>query len=152
MRRRRCGTGADERVSQGARRADAIRPRQLTYTNCKLDAAKLNFTGALMARPTASCIVLSCLSPALPASCRLRQQRAAPFPSNSIKDDAEPAAAEYIIGVGDMLSIQVWDQPADVGHDARCARDGRISLPLRQRRAGGRKDADASWPPISKRA
>jgi len=43
----------------------------------------------------------------------------------------EPSAEpmEYVIGIGDMLSIQVWDQPQISGR-MRVRSDGRITLPL----------------------
>jgi polysaccharide biosynthesis/export protein len=43
--------------------------------------------------------------------------------------DPSPAGGEYIIGVGDLLSIQVWDQEK-MSAKARVRSDGRISFPF----------------------
>ena len=43
--------------------------------------------------------------------------------------DRSPAQAEYLIGVGDLLNIQVWDQEK-MSARMRVRSDGRISLPF----------------------
>lgn len=42
---------------------------------------------------------------------------------------AQPASSEYVIGVGDLLSVQVWDNDK-ISTRARVRSDGRISIPL----------------------
>lgn len=83
-----------------------------------------------MARPTARSIVfilsVACLT-SLSAACGSAAGGAIPI--EQFKDDPEPVGAEYKIGVGDMLSIQVWDQPQMSGR-MRVRSDGRISLPF----------------------
>lgn len=51
------------------------------------------------------------------------------IPVAEYKAPPEPATAEYLINVGDMLSILVWDQPQMSGK-MRVRTDGRISLPF----------------------
>jgi polysaccharide biosynthesis/export protein len=73
--------------------------------------------------------VITCLTGSFPAcgstsgSIEIEQlsEREAPDPS--------AAATEYTIGVGDLLSIQVWDQDK-MSAKMRVRSDGRISLPF----------------------
>jgi polysaccharide biosynthesis/export protein len=51
------------------------------------------------------------------------------IPIEKYVDEPDTGSAEYAIGVGDMLSIQVWDQPQISGR-MRVRNDGRITLPL----------------------
>jgi polysaccharide export outer membrane protein len=83
-----------------------------------------------MPRPTAKSIALifsvTCLAGALSAC------GSAAGGSISVEQYKEPpdrAAGEYQIGVGDMLSIQVWDQSQMSGR-MRVRNDGRVSLPF----------------------
>jgi polysaccharide export outer membrane protein len=50
------------------------------------------------------------------------------IPVEQYKEESDPAA-EYVIAVGDMVSIQVFDQPQISGR-MRVRSDGRISLPF----------------------
>jgi polysaccharide export outer membrane protein len=51
------------------------------------------------------------------------------IPVDQFKDDAPSATSEYLISIGDLISIQVWDQPQMSGR-MRVRSDGRISLPF----------------------
>lgn len=51
------------------------------------------------------------------------------IPVAQYKDEADAGTGEYIIAVGDMLGIQVFDQPQISGR-MRVRTDGRISLPF----------------------
>jgi polysaccharide export outer membrane protein len=51
------------------------------------------------------------------------------IPVEQYKDEGDAGTAEYIISVGDMLSIQVFDQ-AQISGRMRVRSDGRISLPF----------------------
>jgi polysaccharide biosynthesis/export protein len=51
------------------------------------------------------------------------------IPIEQFTDEPEPASAEYTIGIGDGLSVQVWDQPLMSGK-MRVRTDGRITLPF----------------------
>jgi polysaccharide export outer membrane protein len=45
------------------------------------------------------------------------------------KEPPDAATGEYLINVGDMLSIQVWDQP-QISGKMRVRTDGRVTLPF----------------------
>jgi polysaccharide export outer membrane protein len=51
------------------------------------------------------------------------------IPVELYKEVPEASTNEYVIGPGDMLSIQVWDQ-AQMSGRMRVRSDGRVSLPL----------------------
>ncbi len=51
------------------------------------------------------------------------------IPVEQYKEEAESQTAEYIIAIGDMLGIQVFDQPQISGR-MRVRSDGRITLPF----------------------
>jgi polysaccharide export outer membrane protein len=51
------------------------------------------------------------------------------IPVELYKEEPEASTNEYVIGPGDMLSIQVWDQ-AQMSGRMRVRSDGRVSLPL----------------------
>ena len=51
------------------------------------------------------------------------------IPVEQYKDDTAAASAEYVIGIGDMLSVQVYEQPQMSGK-MRVRSDGRITLPF----------------------
>jgi polysaccharide export outer membrane protein len=51
------------------------------------------------------------------------------IPVEQYKEPPEAAASDYTIGVGDVLSIQVWDQPQMSGK-MKVRTDGRISVPF----------------------
>ena len=81
----------------------------------------------LHARWTVGLVVVGCLTGFFPAcastgaSIEVEQLKEAPDPS--------PAGNEYTISVGDVLSVQVWEQPGMSGR-MRVRSDGRISLPF----------------------
>src|SRR5882672_3650214 len=82
-----------------------------------------------MTGSTARCIVLilsvACLGLGLTAC----GSAGGSIPVALYKDVPDPAAGDYLINVGDMLSIQVWDQAQMSGH-MRVRNDGRVSLPF----------------------
>jgi polysaccharide export outer membrane protein len=82
-----------------------------------------------MAGPTARCIVsilcVACLGGGI-AACG---SAGGAIPVALYKDLPDPAAGEYLINVGDMLNIQVWDQ-AQMSGRMRVRNDGRVSLPF----------------------
>lgn len=83
-----------------------------------------------MARPTAIrrivlVLTVSCLSGLLSAC----GSTGGSIPVEQYKEEPDPTQGEYVIAVGDMLSIQVFDQPTMSGR-MRVRTDGRISLPL----------------------
>jgi polysaccharide export outer membrane protein len=51
------------------------------------------------------------------------------IPVEQYSDDTPAVPAEYIISSGDIVSIQVWDQP-QMSAKVRVRSDGRISLPF----------------------
>ena len=51
------------------------------------------------------------------------------IPIEQFKDTAPPVSNEYVISVGDMLSVQVWEQ-AQMSGRMRVRSDGRITVPL----------------------
>jgi polysaccharide export outer membrane protein len=51
------------------------------------------------------------------------------IPIEQYKEPPDVAASDYTIGVGDVLSIQVWDQPQMSGK-MKVRTDGRISVPF----------------------
>ena len=51
------------------------------------------------------------------------------IPVEQYRDESTPSEGEYVIGVGDTLSVQVWDQP-QMSAKMRVRNDGRITLPF----------------------
>jgi polysaccharide export outer membrane protein len=70
-------------------------------------------------------LLLACSSALLPAC---GSGLGGAIPVEQFKDEGD-ASAEYIIGIGDVLSIQVFDQPQMSGR-MPVRSDGRISLPF----------------------
>ena len=89
---------------------------------------RLNFTGALMVRPTVNSrlrvLPVACLAGLLYA-CATGTGGAIPI--EQYTEPADAANSEYVIAVGDMLGIQVWDQPQMSGR-FRVRSDGKLSL------------------------
>jgi polysaccharide export outer membrane protein len=83
----------------------------------------------------ASLVFLACLTIAPPAGLAAQQQSAsaktAPTPAPDNEPVPKPATMdpEYLIGTGDVLSINVWKEP-DVSSSVPVRPDGKISLPL----------------------
>jgi len=82
-----------------------------------------------MARTTTKVVVftLALGAAALLAACASGTGGA--IPVAQYKDEPDAGTGEYIIAVGDMLGIQVFDQPQISGR-MRVRTDGRISLPF----------------------
>jgi polysaccharide biosynthesis/export protein len=84
-----------------------------------------------MARPTATYVVFLVLT----VSCAAGPLSACThgvggaIPVELYKEEPDPAKGEYIITIGDMLAIQVFEQPNFSGK-MRVRTDGRITLPL----------------------
>src|SRR6185369_9277718 len=51
------------------------------------------------------------------------------IPVEQYKDPQETTATDYTIGIGDLLNIQVWDQP-QISGKMKVRTDGRISVPF----------------------
>lgn len=101
----------------------------LAYT-IKQAVLLLNFTGALMVRSIGGRVVricfLSCFA-VMPAACSSGLGGAVPV--ELYKEPPDSGTPEYVIGIGDTLSIQVWEQEKMSGR-MRVRSDGRITLPL----------------------
>jgi polysaccharide export outer membrane protein len=69
---------------------------------------------------------LSCLV-VMPTACSSSLGGA--IPVELYKEPSELAANDYVIGIGDTLSIQVWEQ-AQMSGTMRVRSDGKITLPL----------------------
>lgn len=80
-----------------------------------------------MARTTTKVVILTLAlgAAALPTACASGTGGA--IPVAQYKDEPDAGTGEYIIAVGDMLGIQVFDQPQISGR-MRVRTDGRISL------------------------
>jgi len=72
-----------------------------------------------------ACVAVGCLA-AILAACA---STAGSIPIDQLNDVQEAADGEYTIGVGDLLSIQVFNQE-NISGRMRVRSDGRISLPL----------------------
>jgi polysaccharide biosynthesis/export protein len=69
------------------------------------------------------------------------------IPVGQYVEAADPPSGEYVIVVGDLLVVQVWDQPQMSGK-MKVRSDGRITLPfVNDVEAAGKTPA---WRPISK--
>jgi polysaccharide export outer membrane protein len=100
---------------------------QVTYTTHDLSSIPAIGESILMARHTAR-VVLCLLAVGITAvftACASSTGGA--IPVEQYKEAADPGTGEYIISVGDMLSIQVFDQ-AQISGRMRVRSDGRISL------------------------
>lgn len=63
------------------------------------------------------------MSVLLVAACR------ATFPKYNYKGEPDPRTSEWVLGVGDSLSINVWENPG-LGTEATIRPDGTITMPL----------------------
>src|SRR5918999_4553688 len=82
-----------------------------------------------MARLTANCILSTVLAAGLGSFLAACGSAGGSIPIEQYKEESSDGAGEYVIGVGDMLVIQVWDQEKMSGR-MRVRSDGRISLPF----------------------
>lgn len=81
-----------------------------------------------MARNTVRILILT-LALAGPLLTACASGTGGAIPVEQYKEEPDPGSGEYIIAVGDMLGIQVFDQPQISGR-MRVRSDGRISLPF----------------------
>ncbi|MEO6236665.1 MAG: polysaccharide biosynthesis/export family protein [Vicinamibacterales bacterium] len=81
-----------------------------------------------MAGPTSRCIVFILIVASLAGAAACGSTGGA-IPVELYKSLPDQSAGEYLINVGDTLSIQVWDQPQMSGR-MRVRNDGRVSLPF----------------------
>jgi polysaccharide biosynthesis/export protein len=82
-----------------------------------------------MARLTANCILSTVLAASLSSFLAACGSAGGGIPVEQYKEESTDGAGEYVIGVGDMIVIQVWDQEKMSGR-MRVRSDGRISLPF----------------------
>jgi polysaccharide export outer membrane protein len=83
-----------------------------------------------MKRPRAGWTVVLVLVTCLPGFFSACASKGGSIEVDQIKEEPAPAAGgEYSIGVGDLISVQVWDQEK-MSARMRVRTDGRISLPF----------------------
>jgi polysaccharide biosynthesis/export protein len=81
------------------------------------------------ARRRAGCAAALCVLAWCAASFPLSAQSGSFIWVDKFEDVGEPPTAEYTIGVGDLLNVQVWEQEK-MSAKMRVRSDGRISVPF----------------------
>jgi polysaccharide export outer membrane protein len=92
---------------------------------------ELNFTRASIRRPVAglSAILVAVIGLGGLLSACASSTGAGAISVDLFKDEPDPAMGEYVINVGDVLNVQVWEQDK-MGGRMRVRNDGRITLPF----------------------
>jgi polysaccharide export outer membrane protein len=92
---------------------------------------ELNFTRASMRRSVAglSAILVAVIGLGGLLSACASSTGAGAISVDLFKDEPDPTLGEYVINVGDLLNVQVWEQDK-MGGRMRVRNDGRITLPF----------------------